>query len=115
MGARGPVKGSRYKERASGLLQDMRWVYANPKKKRGTAGRELCGRIYDKDGQDFLTRLERMEKEYRGRLKGEVVVEELEGGGIGDEGSEKVEALLERLIREARGEVVEGGSDVERG
>jgi hypothetical protein len=90
------------------LLLDLRLVYNGVPPR--TPAQEKLKTLWDKDPDKFLTRLSQAEKDYRteqGR-KAPGVVQDGPEAPIEDKQSDKIEALIQRILdeanREARGE-----------
>lgn len=111
--ARMPRRGTK---KPSRLLMDMRKVYEQEKEEDRTPGQRVLRGMLEKDPEKFIGRLGTMEAAHRSRV-GVPAVAGVEkpkesGGensppGIVDEGTERVETLIERLLDQANKEARE--------
>jgi hypothetical protein len=85
------------------LLQDMRHVYNTRETEDQTAGHQHCRDWLKQDPKGFLRQMSQLEKAYlaqapTGKAEGRLPAPEV---GFKDEGQERVEELIERLLKEA--------------
>lgn len=103
----------------SQLLRDLRHVYKEPPEAdKSEAHRALRG-IKNSDYGDFIDRLQKAEQAHRAGLKSMPMPVKVAADGskagqvVADEGSERVQELIGKLLAEAEAvgvcEVVEGG------
>lgn len=96
--------------RPTELLRDLRWVYKNPKAKADTEARTKLQQMFRDEPEAFVRMLAGMEKDRRSKKveasAGESAGKGGGGGGriVRDEGAERVEEMIARLLEEAGGE-----------
>jgi hypothetical protein len=88
------------------LLRDMRWVSNHPEEEDKTQGHRICRAWLQENRKGFMAKMCYLEQAYLAQgpkgsaEKGETVLRSPEDGPK-DEGTERVEELIERLLREA--------------
>lgn len=90
----------------SKLLKDMRWVYDNPEAEPKSEARRKLQELFRDNFKEFSGRMEALEKT-QVRTKSEVLPgpstrAEGERSEVTDETEQRIEALITRLIAEAR-------------
>ena len=97
-------KGQKFQKRIPADLIDARWVAANPQGETKSPMRRGLQTLFVDDFKGFLARKDRLEAQHAARLAGGVESEpsvvNVDNTVPPDAGSERVEALIERLLGE---------------
>jgi hypothetical protein len=102
-GETGPAPGTRV---ASRLLRDMRWVYDHEAAEDLTPGQKMCRKVMEDNPREFLAQLARLEAAHqphtrtRGNRKGQPANSGVEEPVEMDQGSERAQDAVERLLAE---------------
>lgn len=89
--------------KATGLLRDYRWVHENPEAEGGTPFQKSLQQLFKDRPFEFLDRYQRAENAHRsGQGKQSITKADTPSGPVQaegvDEGVERVEELIERLL-----------------
>ncbi len=83
------------------ILRDYRWVYGE--QVPTTPSQVRAKQLYDEKPDAFLTRLERMEKEWRKAMPSSSTTSSESPAGSVDEGTQKIRALIAELKSQGYG------------